>query len=103
MITIIRVELNDAQRDYLATLIDNKPTKRLATGKEIRGLVNQFIGATVAQAEYSGGKGGTPEDIANYNPSSDLYQIDAEDMKFLRGKDLSYVRGWNQVKRNSNQ
>jgi hypothetical protein len=58
MKTIISIELNDAQRDYLATLIDDKPTKRLATRGDIKQLVEQFM-----------------------------------------GKDPSFVRGWNQVKR----
>lgn len=99
MKTNVSIELDDAQRDYLATYIDDKVTKRLATRGDITQLVNQFIGAITAQAEYSGGMVGTPEDVANYNPSSDLYRIDPEDRKHLEGKDPSYVRGWNQVKR----
>jgi hypothetical protein len=65
----------------------------------IKQLVEQFMGATLAQAEHSGGKAETLENVANYNPASDLYQIDPEDLKFLKGKDPSFVRGWNQVKR----
>jgi hypothetical protein len=101
MKTNVSIELDKAQRDYLATLIDGKVTKRLASRSDITKLVNQFIGGTIAQAEYSGGKADIPESQSNYNPSSDLYSIDPEDRKFLDGKDPSYVRGWNQVKRDA--
>jgi hypothetical protein len=97
--TNISVDLNPKQLGYLATLIDGKVTKRQATRKDVTNLVEQFIGATVAQAEYSAGKAGIPEDQASYNPQSDLYQVDQADRKFLDGKDPSYIRGWNQVKR----
>ena len=100
MKTNVSIELNPEQLDYLATLIDGKVTKRQATRKDVTNLVEQFIGATVARAEFTGGKAGTPEDIANYKPlSNDLYQIDPEDKEFLLGKDSSFIRGWNQVKR----
>ncbi len=99
MKTNVSIELTDAERDYLATIIDGKPTKRLVTRSEVSNLVKQFIGAAVAQAEYSGGKADVPESVASYQPQSDLYTIDPKDMKFLRGKDPSYIRGWNTVKR----
>lgn len=99
MKTNVSIELNPEQLGYLATLIDGKVGRRLATRKDINNLVEQFIGATVAQAEYTGGKAGIPEDVASYKPQSDLYQVDQADRKFLDGKDPSYIRGWNQVKR----
>ena len=111
MKTNVSIELNDQQRDYLATLIDDKQTVRLASRAEVTALVEQFIGGVVAQAEYSGGKADVPEAIMYKSdptltrpPMSqmrDLYTIDQEDIKILKGKDPSFVRGWNQVKRSS--
>lgn len=100
MKTNVAIELTDEQRDYLATLIDGKPTKRLATRQDVNNLVQQFIGAAVSQAEYSGGKVDEHNNV-HATAKGDLYTIDPEDRKFLDGKDPSYVRGWNQVKRSA--
>lgn len=104
MKTNVSIDLNPEQLDYLATMIDGKVTKRQATRKDITNLVEQFIGGITCEAEYRGGK------VTEYNTvqaraettganASDLYIIDPEDAVFLKGKDPSYVRGWNQVKR----
>jgi len=113
MRTKIDIDLDEAQRDYLATLLDGKVTKRQVTRVEICNLVHQFIGAITAQAEYKGGKADSVE-LTRDRPSpaiarrsltelQDLYTVAPEDAQFLKGKDASYVRGWNQVKRARNK
>ena len=106
MKTNVSIELTDDQRDALASMIDGKDNTRMATRKEITAIAQNHLGgmARVAEAE-------TFEDVADEDqdwkdalagPTGDLYVIDHTDpltRVMAVPDDPSYVRGWNQVKR----
>ncbi|MCK5640644.1 MAG: hypothetical protein KAJ19_07600 [Gammaproteobacteria bacterium] len=96
----VPIELNNCQLDSIATMLDDKVTKRLATRKDIIKLVNKFIGGLTAQADYSAGKVTEETDAP---PNSNLYQIKPGEEKFLAGKPPSYIYGWNKASKGAIQ
>ena len=95
MKTNVSIELNPDQLDAIATLIDGKMTKRLATRKDINRLVTQFIGGLTSEANYTAGK---VTDETSAPPTSDLYKIWPGEEKLLKGKSPSYIYGWNKAR-----
>lgn len=94
----VNVEIGDAQRNVLATLIVGKPIKRLATRDEVRDYVAGCIASLVED-----GVATEPTAVVSIplRPAStgDLSVIDPEDEEILRGKDPGYVVGWNRWKK----
>jgi hypothetical protein len=104
MKTNVSIELDPGQLDAIATMIDNKITKRLATRADINELVRKFIGGITSQSEWVSGKVTKDTDkmvtgIVNKDvPRSDLYRIRPGEEKFLKGKSESYCYGWNKAR-----
>ena len=98
MKTIVNIELTNEQLDSIATLIDNKVTKRLATRKDITGLVNQFIGALTTQSDYDAGKVTQDTEAVKASPRSDLLRIRPGEERLLAGKSEGYIYGWNKAR-----
>jgi hypothetical protein len=94
----IPIELNPEQLDSIATLIDNKVTKRMATRKDINTLVGQFIGGLTTQADFTAGKVTQDTEALKASPKSDLLRIRPGEEKLLAGKPESYVYGWNKAR-----
>jgi hypothetical protein len=105
----ISIEINDEDRDKLANLMDGKVTKRMVTRKDIVQLCNQHIGGLLQQAHESvivKTAVAVPErqPVNAQGQHDNRYsRIDPEDQALLTGKDPSYIRGWNQVKRHDNK
>lgn len=102
------VELTDDQRDAIANMIDGKDTTRLATRKEITAIVQFHVAGLARYAEAKTFEEVHDEDRdavmadADGTPMSDLYVVDDTDplsRTMALPDDPSYVRGWNQVKR----
>lgn len=92
MKTIVPIQLNEAQRDQLANVLDGRITNRLATRTDIKAFVEGCIDAALT--------------LDNRQRNSDIAQRKAEvidlyhhhDDPHLIGKSPGYIRGWNQVK-----
>lgn len=103
----VSLEITDTMRNALATGIDGRPSKRLATRVEVRefleGSINSLAGpprpVPSAHAGKDDGSPSTPPTSPSPGPASDLYAIDPEDRELLRNKPPGYVYGWNKVKR----
>ena len=107
MKTNVSVELTDEERDAIATVIDGKSTKRLATRADIVELVTKFIAGFAADSSYKAGKA-VPETakfkadptITRVGASKlrELYRVREGEEALLRGKSESYIRGWNSAR-----
>ena len=94
MKTNCSIDLNNDELDALATAIDGKVTKRLATRADINELVAKAVGGLVEDARYTAGKV-DPEPIP---PESDLYRVHPGEERWLAGKSKSYIYGWNKAR-----
>jgi hypothetical protein len=109
MNTNVSIALTEEERDSIATVIDGKFTKRLATRADIVELVTKFVGGFVAEAGYKSGKV-TNFELARDNPDPKLrrdvphselhhlYRIREGEAAMLKGKSDSYIRGWNSAR-----
>jgi hypothetical protein len=107
MKTNVSIELTDEERDAIATVLDGKMTKRLATRGDIVELVTKFIGGFTADASYKAGKEVPETARFNADPTitrgpitklRDLYRIRDGEAAMLKGKSDSYIRGWNSAR-----
>ena len=95
MKTNVSIELTAPELDSIATLLDGKITKRLATRADINALVIKFIGGIASEANYKAGK---VTEQTETPPRSDLYRVRQGEEKLLAGKIESYVYGWNKAR-----
>ncbi len=96
----VPIEISNDDLVALSNLIDAKVTKRRATRKDVAALCNQHIGGLIAMAKSHDLVVTLEPDPQFKHPTpTNLYRIDPEDQAVLAGKDPSYIRGWNQVKR----
>lgn len=95
----IAIEINDEDREVLANLLDGKITKRRVTRKDVVNLCQQHIAGLVEQARGSDIVKTLAPKQALRGTEADLLRIDPEDQAILAGKEDSYIRGWNRVKR----
>jgi hypothetical protein len=98
MKTNVSIELDPGQLGAIATMIDNKHTKRQATRKDISNLVIQFIGGLTTQADFTAGKVTQDTEALKASPKSDLLRIRPGEEKLLAGKPESYRYGWNKAR-----
>lgn len=96
----INLEIDDAQRNVLARIIDGKDIKRLATRDEVRDYVASCIASLVEARKIAD----TEPAVAEVHPpkrasTGDLMRIDPEDEEYLRGKEPGFIMGWNRWKR----
>jgi hypothetical protein len=94
MKTNVSIELSEVERDALATRLDGKYTKRLATRSDITELVIKLLGGFLEEASFKSVMNIPPENEPKA-VTSDLYRIRAGEEAVLRGKPESYIRGWN--------
>ncbi len=94
MKTNVSIELSRDELDALASMLDGKNTKRLATRKDITELVNKTVGGLIEDARYVAGK----VDLAPPAAASPLYKIHSGEERFLKGKSKSFVYGWNKAR-----
>lgn len=92
MITNIRLDLDNHERDLLANLIDGKVSARLATRKD----VTAFVEGCVNRAVQAAMGGETP--VQQATTLSDSESAEVERLRSL-GHDDSYIRGWISVGR----
>ena len=92
MITNIRIDLDDHQRDLLANLIDGKVKSRLATRADVKAFVEGCVERAVQAA-----MGGEPQ-VTQATTLSPGEQAEVERLRKL-GHNDSYIRGWIQVGR----
>jgi len=97
MKTNMTIELNDTERKYLAALIDNESSRRMATRIEVTAIAKQHFGGLVAQQRAAEGDDADVSDTS-HTPASQLYKVSPEDAALLRDRPWSYIRGWNAVK-----
>jgi hypothetical protein len=100
----LTIEVSDPVRNALASALDRRASRRLATREEVRsfivGSVNSLagpVGHTILPLQAVDGRPCPPPPSSG--PASDLYRIDAEDAEYLRNKSPSFIYGWNKVKR----
>ena len=108
MNTNVRITLTDEERDAIATVLDGKYTKRLATRADITELVTKLIGGLTEDANYKAGKvtaiiGGrdNPDPTLTRAPLSrikELTRIREGEEAILKGKSESYIIGWNKAR-----
>ena len=101
----LTIEVSDTARRVLASALDNRASRRLATRREIRSFFEEVSNSLAGSVCLTP----TPQPQANdgtlclsppsKGPASDLYRIDDEDRDRLRGKPPGFVYGWNKVKR----
>jgi hypothetical protein len=115
MKTNVPIVLEDEQLNKLACLIASKPVKRTLTRKEIIEICQRHIGGLLEMADPhitppSPESIGTPGSVERQRASakaavfSEMSRIDPHDplsRTMAKPNDPSYVRGWNQVKRDS--
>lgn len=98
MISRISIELTDDQRSYLANLIDDKTSKRLATRKEIVEVTEALILSLVSPPEVAFKNSRKPlTDLVEHLEELDLVSIDTGD-EHLANKSDSYIRAFNSAK-----
>jgi len=92
MKTVVPIELDDNQRNTLATVLDGRITSRLATRADIKAFVEGCIDAvlTIETRQRNASPGTVKAEVI------DLYHH--HDDPHLLNKSPSYIRGWNQVK-----
>jgi len=88
MKTIVHVDLDDVERRYLASLIDGRETKRLATRKDVTTLVDQIVAQVLREATNT-------VEAEHLEPPQKPYNSSRH--KPARPDDASYMRGWNAV------
>ncbi len=111
MITNIRVEMDDEQRNKLARLISRSETKSLATRKDVTEFVmgciaavdaimvpDQAVAESYELVRHSRALCGLPPGPRRRNMSELIYQARTEDAAQLRGKTDGFVVGWCKVK-----
>ena len=100
----LTIEVPDAVRNALASALDRRDGRRLATREEVRsfvlGSVNSLAGPgghTHPPLQAVDGPPCPPKPSSG--PASDLYRVDPEDAAYLRDKPAGFIYGWNKIKR----
>lgn len=98
MKTIVRIELDDDQRNKLACMIAGKATAKMASRADVVALCERHIGGLIEECSTFDSDAQKADKV--WSPGyTDLSAPDREDEALLRGKPPSYVYGWNKVKR----
>ncbi len=100
MIVNIRIEVDDATRQRLASMAEGRPIKRQATRKE----VTEFVEGALASLRVAPAVDGSETPTVGMDALSarrggrKLSEPDPEDRETLADKPPSYIVGWNRYK-----